>query len=393
MGSIIIDDYYDWEGCRKATDEYLSTISGQYKSNNEAGSLKITKIEHNQSINDTKQRSKTMNFNEINLEEFLKKYSGQNIVYCPNPGNAGDAIIAYATFKLFEKLGIHIKIINYADQIENQIIFYAGGGNLVECKYKDTFHFIKNNHAQNREIVLLPHTVHGYDDLLLSTENLTIFCREKVSYEYLSFIGFPGERLFLAHDMAFSLGDVDFEQYKNKGKGIANCFRTDQESSKSFDIPDNNVDISLIWVGDFWHRPKFAKNVTHNLASYLSDFNTVKTDRLHIAILAAMMGKQVIMYPNNYYKNKAVFNYSIKERWKNVSFIEFETQNDQLALKHENKIHGERIKQLESELEEKIKYITELEFVKKKLENVFESKSWRMTKLLRDLKTFLFQKR
>jgi asparagine synthase (glutamine-hydrolysing) len=42
-GSIILDDYYDWGGCRKATDEYLSGVTGQYSLDDSAGSMKITR--------------------------------------------------------------------------------------------------------------------------------------------------------------------------------------------------------------------------------------------------------------------------------------------------------------------------------------------------------------
>ncbi len=43
-GSLILDDYYDWGGCRKATDEYLQKIEGQYAKDDSFGSLKITRI-------------------------------------------------------------------------------------------------------------------------------------------------------------------------------------------------------------------------------------------------------------------------------------------------------------------------------------------------------------
>lgn len=42
-GSIILDDYYDWGGCRKATDEYLRKVVGQFTLDDSAGSMKITK--------------------------------------------------------------------------------------------------------------------------------------------------------------------------------------------------------------------------------------------------------------------------------------------------------------------------------------------------------------
>jgi hypothetical protein len=42
-GFIVLDDYYDWGGCRKATDEFLRTIVGQFSLEDSAGSVTITK--------------------------------------------------------------------------------------------------------------------------------------------------------------------------------------------------------------------------------------------------------------------------------------------------------------------------------------------------------------
>lgn len=43
-GSIILDDYHDWGGCRKATDEYLREITGLFVLDDAAGSMKITRV-------------------------------------------------------------------------------------------------------------------------------------------------------------------------------------------------------------------------------------------------------------------------------------------------------------------------------------------------------------
>lgn len=45
-GSIILDDYHDWGGCKKATDQFLSEIAGQFAIDDSARSLKVTKIEN-----------------------------------------------------------------------------------------------------------------------------------------------------------------------------------------------------------------------------------------------------------------------------------------------------------------------------------------------------------
>lgn len=44
-GSIVLDDYHDWGGCRKATDEFLRGVTGSFKLDDRAGSLKITKVD------------------------------------------------------------------------------------------------------------------------------------------------------------------------------------------------------------------------------------------------------------------------------------------------------------------------------------------------------------
>jgi exopolysaccharide biosynthesis predicted pyruvyltransferase EpsI len=330
-----------------------------------------------------------MTFNETDINGFLKQYTGKEVVYCANPGNAGDALIAHATFQLFEKLNIKLQIIRHEEIVHDKIIFYAGGGNLVEGKYKNAYHFINNNFRQNREIIMLPHTVHGYDELLLSAKNLTIFCREKTSYQNLSAIGFPSERLFLAHDMAFQLTMLEFQDYLMNGKGTANCFRLDDESARVFDMPTDNLDISLSWNGELWHRPDFAKNVTHSLACYLSTFETVKTDRLHIAILAGIMGKKVVLYPNNYYKIKAVFEYSIKEALDNVVLIENPIQNETPPAETKINELQDKLKKLEETLQEKELQIAGLRSIAEQLQDVFQSKSWRITKPLRNLISFL----
>lgn len=43
-GSIILDDYHDWGGCRKATDEFLKTIAGQYELNDVHRTMRITRL-------------------------------------------------------------------------------------------------------------------------------------------------------------------------------------------------------------------------------------------------------------------------------------------------------------------------------------------------------------
>lgn len=45
-GAIILDDYHDWGGCRKATDEYFRKTGDQFFLDDSAGSMKIIRKTH-----------------------------------------------------------------------------------------------------------------------------------------------------------------------------------------------------------------------------------------------------------------------------------------------------------------------------------------------------------
>lgn len=264
---------------------------------------------------------------KINMRDFLSNYSNRKVYFISNPGNAGDAFIAYSTYCLFKELDIHYEIIdpNSDISISNEILFFSGGGNLVEGKYDHLYKKLKK-YINNNKCIVLPHTIFGYKDLIHETHNnLTIICREKVSYELCVLNGANKDNLFLADDMAFYLPPDELSQFIINGEGRAYCLRTDGESSKLLYIRDCNNDISLSWNGELWDNFLLSKYVTYSLASYLSQFEEIETDRLHIAILSAMLNKKVIMYPNDYYKNRAIFENSIAPKYQNVNFVNTST--------------------------------------------------------------------
>lgn len=234
-------------------------------------------------------------------------------------------MIAMATYELFSRYEIRAKILTGEENISEKIIVFAGGGNLVEGKYdhmaKALRHYLPRNHC-----VVLPHTVFGYREIIAETwKNLRIFCRDPVSYQLCTLNGANPEQLHLAHDMAFYLPIHVFSDFYQSGGGRARCLRTDGESTRIVHIDDANRDISLSWNGGLWHDQRLCRHVTWSLASYLAPFKEVETDRLHIGILAGFLGKDVILYPNNYYKNRAIFEHSIASRFDNVNFVNTST--------------------------------------------------------------------
>ena len=190
------------------------------------------------------------------------------------------------------------------------MLFIDGGGNFVDY-YSDVRDFLIKKPALYSEIVILPHTIFGEKQIEVLnnlSSKLTVFCREKVSAEFLEDKLTYG-KVYLWHDCAFY---NEFSQIPvPAGDGALNAFRSDDESILNT-LPESNNDLSY---------NGYATKPLDELIGVLQKYAQVNTDRLHIAIGSTLLGKQVKLFPNLYYKNKAVFDYSLK-KFPNISFVE-----------------------------------------------------------------------
>ena len=257
----------------------------------------------------------------LNIYEFLKSLQGQKIKYVPNGGNAGDDLIAYATLQIFRELKLDFEMCVPWDQFNGDLLIYGGGGSLIH-NYTFSREFLERNYKHNK-IIVLPHTVNCHHDVLNKLPaNTTIITREETSYNYVKKHMNHPENVFISDDMAFHTKGV--ELYKEeKGIGECNAFRLDSERT-NIKVPENNKDVSTDFMCCVkWMSPEQRIDVSSdNLFSYLCKFNEINTNRLHISIAGALLGKKVNFYPNSYYKNKAVFDFSMKKEFSNVNFID-----------------------------------------------------------------------
>jgi hypothetical protein len=120
----------------------------------------------------------------------------------------------------------------------------------------------------------------------LSSTRATLLARDHVTAERL---GLP-----LAHDGAFF---YDYRLWERAGSGDLLAFRTDSEASGA-PVPAGSNDISST-------APSFRAWM-----ETIAGAENVRTDRTHVLIAAALMGKRVELSPSAYWKNKAV-----KETW------------------------------------------------------------------------------
>lgn len=245
---------------------------------------------------------------ELDLEKYLQKYKNTNIDFYRFPGNYGDSLIWHGTKKLLFSLNISEQYVDVSSPKYNKVLFIDGGGNFVNY-YSDVRDFLVKKSNIYGEIVILPHTIFGEKQVEVLnnvSSDLTIFCREKISAKFLQ-NRLLHNRVYLWHDCAFY---NDFSQISS-GVGVLNAFRSDKESILST-RPESNNDLSY---------NGYATKPMNELIMILQKYSQVDTDRLHIAICATLLGKKVKLFPNSYYKNKAVFDYSLK-KFPNISFVE-----------------------------------------------------------------------
>lgn len=313
-----------------------------------------------------------------NLTQYLIQFSEKDVFYCPNPGNAGDSIIAYATYQQFRNAGICHHPVQWNELFDSKgkIVIYGGGGNLTD-NYSNAHRFIEQHHRLAQRLVLLPHTVQGHEGLLRELGgNVDIFCREYRSFEWVKKYA-KRANVYLADDMAFILNVEDVldeemnqmvlirefgkilimalqSRYLGKyftksvpplrliidqgrsafwqlvkfpvGERILWALREDCEQRGK--IPMINVDLSQIFA--YGTTPvSVAQQATRAMFSYLNRFGYNRTNRLHLCIAAALLGKRVDFYANSYFKNKAVYEFSIKNRFANVFWREEWTKSAQ----------------------------------------------------------------
>ncbi|WP_223241419.1 polysaccharide pyruvyl transferase family protein [Flammeovirga sp. EKP202] len=235
----------------------------------------------------------------------LFKLKGKKVYYIQNIGNAGDALINQSTFDYFELIGLDYEVINWYDarNLKEEIIIYGGGGSLV--RYYSHCKRALEGIIHCNQMILLPCTVEGHEDFLRSAgSNLTIYCRERISYDYLKKINHK-INVFMSEDMALRYESNAFT--KANSKKVLKVFREGVEGISR--KPCNDISVTLN-NADWW-RSANCKSVVDSFFNYINEYQEVHTNRLHVAIAASLLDKEVTLYDGSYYKNRAVYEFSL----------------------------------------------------------------------------------
>jgi hypothetical protein len=225
----------------------------------------------------------------LDLEESRAKLLGgleseEDITVIRSHGNIGDRLLHAGMRRLlggFDYREIGLQQLHGAS---GRLAVVTGGGSWC-APHQNLPRYLPRIEAQFERVVVFPSSfdtrVKSVRDALAASR-ARFFAREHVSYELIRTLC----RAEMAHDTAFF---YDFEPYRRPGRGTLLAFRTDRESVNN-SIPPGNLDLSVA-----------CESVDEFLWT-IARHERVQTDRAHVMIAAALMGKEVRYAPSSYHK-------------------------------------------------------------------------------------------
>lgn len=241
---------------------------------------------------------------------------GKHVLYTPNVGNWGDALIHRGNVQFLESAGIKFTTMtrNRIDRIrealfdtglrlQDTVLLAGGGGSWCEA-WHGARDFVARNASLVDHVVMLPST---YElPALPDVSNITYIRRDNQhSLEVM-----PNS--IFCHDAAFFLGLPGPENEPVVQEG--HFFREDREKHDAAVKPHTNMDISLLGTDRKAVTPFFQ---------ILSNYQTLHTDRMHVAIAGSLLGRKVTLYPGSYFKSTDVFKSSIEPNYPGTQLAEW----------------------------------------------------------------------
>lgn len=234
------------------------------------------------------------------LENIIKNTCKNNkVYYLPSVGNWGEALIRYGTLKFLQAIGIqHTELKNYHEALElneeEENILLLGGGKNGQDENEGSINSLRSINKYFCAIIVFPSTYQAN----YSFPNTVFFSRDRYdSKANMSDAPF-------CHDLAFFIEPIP----SIKKSAIGYFF-----SNKREKIPAENSDIII--------KGSHLSSV-YPFLDTISQYSTIHTDSLHIAIAGCLIGQEVHLYADDDFTNKAVYLSSIEGYYANVYFHE-----------------------------------------------------------------------
>ncbi len=209
-------------------------------------------------------------------------------------GNRGDELIYAGTRQLLARRFYKEVSVRDLGSVSGHTALVAGCGGWCG-PYHDMVKHLPAIESKFDRVIIMPSS---FDVSLpsvrstLATTKALVFARERKSFDDIR--GICDAKI--AYDCAFFF---DYRPYLRHGEGCLVSYRTDEESVLRV-VPESNHDISKSCSSlDEW---------LWTIARYAS----VKTDRAHVMIAAALLGKVVDYWTSSYHKVPSIADYALK---------------------------------------------------------------------------------
>lgn len=283
----------------------------------------------------------------------------QCVVYdAPYHENIGDVLIFEGEMDFLRKHEIECvgvasyNTCSFPQMSTDTTILFHGGGNIGDL-YHEHMNFLINliQHYPSNRIIVFPQTIFYKDKVLCQNDfkilskhrDLIICVRDNESFSIVN-KAFTGKVLLLP-DMAFCISISSLKKYLYTCKKEKLYIkRIDEEAvnkdidlSESYDISDwpcvqrrymfstignkifenlykllgTNILLRVLWDKYFIHIHRFM--LIKEGVKFISQYKTIYTQRLHGAILAVLLEKNVKILDNSYGKNSSFYNTWLKD--------------------------------------------------------------------------------
>jgi GT2 family glycosyltransferase len=221
----------------------------------------------------------------------------RDVTFIRTLGNLGDQLIwAGARRLLAERIDREVDLFQAA-RLRGRTAVLSGGGAWCQPFHEILPRLLPVLEDRFERVIIFPSSFDLEVDEVreaLSRSRAKVFARENESYRQIT--GICDAELAL--DTAFFFDPAPYRA-GGPGRGILHAYRTDAESGRLFALPDDNDDISLTqdsldaWL---WTIARHA---------------VVRTDRAHVMIAAALLGKTVEYRASSYHKLPAIAEYAL----------------------------------------------------------------------------------
>ena len=213
-------------------------------------------------------------------------------------GNVGDQLTYAGTRQLLARVPYTEISLRDIEKAHGHTAVLSGGGGWCQAYQGTLPKALPLLEERFERVIVMPSSFDTSADSVreaLASTKALVFARERASFEQIRHLW----RADVAHDCAFFFDFRPYRRSRRWSSGLLRAYRTDHESQGS-PIPDGNNDISMTCESlDEWLWT-------------IARHEAVETDRAHVMIATALLGRRVDYRASNYHKVPAIAEFALQ---------------------------------------------------------------------------------